>query len=118
MIRSVVISFMLGHDIVGYLRQRPEAGAELIDAIIAKIDDSKRIRLSRYQVKIVLGELNKDGRPQDRLWQRYSLAWGQYYIFDDDPAAITKAMDSGIKSIVKRSSQAFLDRFFVWSSTS
>ena len=117
MIRSVVISILLGRDIIGYLRQRPEAGAELIDAIIAKIDASKRINLNRYQVKIVLGALGNGGNTGKKLWQQCSLAWDQYYIYEDDSPTITKTMDNGIRSIVKRSSQAFLDHYYVWGGS-
>lgn len=117
MIRSVVISILLGRDVIAYLRQQPTVGDELIAAIIAEIDASKQIRLNRYQVKIVLGALDNGGKPGRLHWQQFTLAWDQYYIYEDDSPTITKVMDNGIRSIVKRLSQAFLDRFYIWSGS-
>jgi len=116
MVRCVVISIRLGRNVAGYLKQRPEVGAELINAIITRIDACKTVKLSQHQVRIVLGKLCTEEEPdKETFWQRRTMTYDQYYILDGN-SRIAKTMDKRIRSIVNWAAQFFIARFYMWET--
>jgi len=115
MVRCVIISLRLGQQVAEFLRQKPEAGDELVDMIISRINDSRTIKLTRHQVVVVLGNLNVGAPAKGAFWHKRTIAIDQYY-YSVGGSAVSRTTDKGVRRIVDNATQLCLARFYAWET--
>lgn len=116
MVRCVIISLRLGQQVAEFLRQKPDAGGEMVYSIISRINDSKTVRLTRHQVVVVLGRLLEEGPAFGVFWQKRLIAIDQYYYTTHD-IKVSQAMDKGVRRIVDRAVEDCLEQLHVWETS-
>lgn len=113
MIRCVIISLRFGQQVTEFLRKKPDAGEEMVESIISRIDDSRTIKLTRHQVVVVLGNLIEQVPTIGAFWQKRTIAIDQYY-YSIGGSSVSRATDKGVRRIVDKATQICLARLYAW----
>jgi len=116
MVRYVVINMLVGLYVVDYLRQKPEAGLKMIEAITHEIEVASKNRIACRQVIVVIGKLYDDGDELEDIpfKRRNTIAWRHYYYLNEIPQKVTQAMDRKITHIIKTSINNLISRYYIW----
>jgi hypothetical protein len=113
MVRCVIISLRLGKQVAEFLRQKPEAGNEMVESIFTRINDSSAVRLTRHQVVVVIGNLVEQVPANGAFWYKRTIAIDQYYYSIGD-STVNRATDKGVRRIVDKAIQLCLERLHAW----
>ncbi|KAA0889845.1 hypothetical protein [Oryzomonas rubra] len=115
MVRYVVVSLLLGWDVVSYLQQKPEAAQEMMDRIIRELGKISK-KSCRPEIIVVFGKLYNDDEDISKISfkQSRTVGWNHYYIMGGASPDISQAVDRKVGDIVKQAIQELLNNMFLF----